>query len=234
MMVHGVELLRKVQKNSSCKTTSNSLWGKWCWNWKSLLKIRYSIHFWPHISKVAIAIAAETLKFSGMTPQQHRVCLGNLDLGFKIRISDLQSNAKSENGFQRWDICFWIPLSPFDWEIRERIWKNFLKNRGLAQARVISEKRPLFTKVVLQILFRISQSNGKKKVHEFRFWITALKSTLRTDFSEVKYFFWFCVRLQNPKAGFQNRNREFPIKRKLSRNVIRQVLFLAFLRAILF
>ena len=29
------------------------------------------------------------------------VRLGNLDLDFKIRISDLQSNAKSENGFQR-------------------------------------------------------------------------------------------------------------------------------------
>ena len=27
--------------------------------------------------------------------------LGNLDLDFKIRISDLQSNAKSENRFQR-------------------------------------------------------------------------------------------------------------------------------------
>ena len=118
-----------------------SLWGKWFWNWKSLLKIRYSINFRPHISKVAIATAAETLKFSGMKPQQHRVWLGNLDLDFKIRISDLQSNAKSENGFQRWDICFWIPLSPFDWEIRQRIWKNFLKNRGLAQARIISKKK---------------------------------------------------------------------------------------------
>ena len=33
----------------------------------------------------------------------HKRCvrLGNLDLDFKIRISDLQSNAKSENGFQR-------------------------------------------------------------------------------------------------------------------------------------
>ena len=95
-----------------------------------------------------------------------------------------------------------------------------------AQACIISKKRPLFTKVVLQILFRICQSNGKKEIHEFRIWISSLKSTLRTDFSEVKYFFWFCVRLQK-------RNREFPIKRKLSRNVIRQVLFLAFLRAIL-
>ena len=36
------------------------------------------------------------------------VRVGNLDLDFKILISDLQSNAKSENGFQRWDICFWI------------------------------------------------------------------------------------------------------------------------------
>ena len=29
------------------------------------------------------------------------VRLGNLDLDFKIRISDLKSNAKSENGFKR-------------------------------------------------------------------------------------------------------------------------------------
>ena len=38
------------------------------------------------------------------------VRLENLGLDFKIRISDLQSNAKSENGFQRWNICFWIFL----------------------------------------------------------------------------------------------------------------------------
>ena len=33
----------------------------------------------------------------------HKGCvrLGNLDLDFKIRISDLQSNAKSGNGFKR-------------------------------------------------------------------------------------------------------------------------------------
>ena len=36
------------------------------------------------------------------------VRLGNLHLDFKIRISDLQSNAKSEKVFQRRDICFWI------------------------------------------------------------------------------------------------------------------------------
>ena len=33
---------------------------------------------------------------------------GLLDLDFKIRISDLQPNARSENGFQRRGIRFWI------------------------------------------------------------------------------------------------------------------------------
>ena len=41
------------------------------------------------------------------------VRLGNVDLDFEIRISDLQSNAKSENGFQNAEIMlrgisFWI------------------------------------------------------------------------------------------------------------------------------
>ena len=38
------------------------------------------------------------------------VRLANLDLDFKIQISDLQSNAKSENVSQRRNICFWIFL----------------------------------------------------------------------------------------------------------------------------
>ena len=46
------------------------------------------------------------------------VRLGNLDLDFKIRISDLQSNAKSENGFQHWDHAETSPFGfsylPFD------------------------------------------------------------------------------------------------------------------------
>ena len=36
-----------------------------------------------------------------ITPNSGCVRLGNLDLDFKIRISDLQSNAKSEKRFQR-------------------------------------------------------------------------------------------------------------------------------------
>ena len=53
-------------------------------------------------------------------PNRVRGCvrLGNLDLDFKIRISDLQSNAKSENGFQRWDIWFWIFI------FTVRLWKS--------------------------------------------------------------------------------------------------------------
>ena len=52
------------------------------------------------------------------------VRFGNLDLDLKIRISDFQSNAKSENGFQRWDICFWI----FIFSVRLGNPKKDLKN----------------------------------------------------------------------------------------------------------
>ena len=39
--------------------------------------------------------------FSSLKTQYGCVRLGNPDLDFKIPISDLQSNAKSESGFQR-------------------------------------------------------------------------------------------------------------------------------------
>ena len=70
------------------------------------------------------------------------VRLEKLDLDFKIRTSDLQSNAKPENAwFQRWDICFCISFLPFDWEIRKSIWKTVLKNSGLVRACIISSKK---------------------------------------------------------------------------------------------
>ena len=80
------------------------------------------------------------------------VLLGNLDLDFKIRISNLQKNAKSKNGFQRWEICSWISFLPFDWAIRKGIW-NWLSLRTVvlyAHAQ-LAKKRPLFTRTVLQI-----------------------------------------------------------------------------------
>ena len=57
------------------------------------------------------------------------VRLGNLDVDFKIRISDFQSNAKSENGFQRRNICFWI----FLFTVRLGNPKKELKNCPLEQ-----------------------------------------------------------------------------------------------------
>ena len=80
----------------------------------------------------------------------------------------------------------------------------------------LAKRRPLFTRIVLQILFRISQSNGKKEIHEIRNWIFELKSTLRTDFSVVKSVFGFRVRLQSKKSGFQNLNPDFPVERNLT------------------
>ena len=77
----------------------------------------------------------------------------------------------------------------------------------------LAKRRPLFTRKVLQILFRISQLNGKKEIHEIWIWISLLKSTLRTDFSEVKSVFGFRVRLGNPDLDFENRNPDFPIER---------------------
>ena len=46
--------------------------------------------------------------------------------------------------------------------------------------------------------------------------ISSLKSTLRTDFSEVKSVFGFRVRLGNPDLDFQNLNPDFPIERTLT------------------
>ena len=65
----------------------------------------------------------------------------------------------------------------------------------------------MFMRIVLQILFRISQWNGKKEIHDFRIWISLLESTLRTDFSKVKSVCVFDSEFRNP---------DFPIERNLS------------------
>ena len=70
------------------------------------------------------------------------VWLGNLDLDFKVQISDLQSNAKSENVFQRQNFFFFgLSFLPFEWEIQKRIWKTVFTNSGLACACIISKKK---------------------------------------------------------------------------------------------
>ena len=96
------------------------------------------------------------------------VGLGNLDLDFKIRISDLQSNAKSEKGFQRWDHAEIHDLF-FDFHFYRSIGKSekgfvklSLRTAVLRANASLTKRTPLFTRTVLQILFRISQSNGKE------------------------------------------------------------------------
>ena len=64
---------------------------------------------------------------------------------------------KSKSGF------FGFPFLSFDWEIRKRICKTVLVNSGLLFSNYAGlHARPLFLRTVLQILFRISQSNDKK------------------------------------------------------------------------
>ena len=58
----------------------------------------------------------------------------------------------------------WISFLSFDGEIRKRICKTILVNSGLLFATYARARaRPLFLRTVFQTLFRISQSNGKKK-----------------------------------------------------------------------
>ena len=143
--------------------------------------------------------------------------LGNLDLDLKIRISGLQSNAKSENGFQRWDICSWIFIFTVGLGNPKKDLITVLKNSGLARARLLSKKKNTvhdnsFANPFSD--FAIERWKGNPWNPDLDFLIEIHP---RTDFSEVKSVFGFRVRLQNPKSRFQNRNPDFPIERNLSR-----------------
>ena len=74
----------------------------------------------------------------------------------------------------------WISFLPFNWEIRN--YSILLSMRACA--------RPLFLRTVFQILFRISQSNGKNE-------------NPKTDISALKSFFGFRVRLQIRNPDFK-------------------------------
>ena len=50
--------------------------------------------------------------------------------------------------------------------------------------------------VVYHIFLSVVLRCAKKEIREIRIWISYLKSTLRTDFSEVKSIFGFCVRFR--------------------------------------
>ena len=113
-----------------------------------------------------------------------------------IRISDLQSNAKSINGFQRWDISFRLFIT---------IWKTVLKNSGLARARIISKKKTAVHENSFSNPFSdfpIERWKGNQWNPDLDFLI------------EIQPEDGFLVRLQNLKSGFQNLNPDFPIERK--------------------
>ena len=76
------------------------------------------------------------------------VRLRNLDLDFKIR---------------RWDICFYFHLYRSVGKSEKGFEKLSLRTAVLHAHAYLEKGRPLFTRIVVQILFRISQSNGKRK-----------------------------------------------------------------------
>ena len=86
--------------------------------------------------------------------------MGNLDIDFKIRISDLQSNAKSENGFQRLDICLWIFIFTVRLGNPKKDCKTILVNSGL-----------LFAKYACACKTAVLKDSFKE-IHEIRIWIS--------------------------------------------------------------
>ena len=108
-------------------------------------------------------------------------------------------------------------------EIRKRIstlrylFLNFHFYRSIGKSEKGFEKLSLRTAVL-----HAHGTNGKKEIHEIRIWISELKSTLRTDFSEVKSVLGFCVRLGNQDLDFENLNPDFPIERTLFKKPFRK------------
>ena len=86
-------------------------------------------------------------------------------------------------------------------------------NSGLACARV-AKRRLLFMRIVLQIPFPISQSNGKKEINEI--WILDLLVEIHPEerFLGGKICFWILrlivdskIQISKSKSGFPNRTQ---------------------------
>ena len=86
----------------------------------------------------------------------------------------------------------WISFLPFDWEIRTRICKTVLENSGLLFANYACACKTAvgLLRTVFQILFRISQLNGKNE-------------NPKTDNLSLKFVFGFRVRLQIRNPDFK-------------------------------
>ena len=77
------------------------------------------------------------------------VRLGHLDLDFKIRISDLQWNAKSEKGFNAEISVFGFSFFPFYSKKSEKGFEKLSLRTALLHAHAyLAKRRPLFTRIV--------------------------------------------------------------------------------------
>ena len=88
--------------------------------------------------------------------------------------------------------------------------KTVLMNNGLACARV-AKRRLLFTRIVLHILYPISQSNGKKEINEI--WILDLLVEIHPEerFLGGKICFWILRLTADSKIQISKSKSRFPI-----------------------
>ena len=201
------------------KTTRIWKQNKWC---QFLEPGKNSIIFFDRILSCEWAIfGAQTSRFD-MDIIHGWVRFGNPDFGFCNRTRNPKTDftfeksvlrvnfiKKSKSGFHGFPFYRLIGKSVKGFA------KLFSWTTVLFLLIMRTRARTLFLRAVFRILFRISQSNGKKEIHEIRIWISQLKSTLRTDFSEVKSVFGFRIWLRNPDLDFENLNPDFPIERTL-------------------
>ena len=109
-------------------------------------------------------------------------------------------------------LCAKISIRPALRTLQNRFWEKvrlFCSLRGLLTKygdlnEILSSarSREQFSKS----FFGFPNRTTEREIQQIRIWISYLKSTLRTDFSEVKSVFGFRVRLGNP---------DFPIERTL-------------------
>ena len=122
------------------------------------------------------------------------VRLGNLDLDFIIRISYLQSNAKSEKGISTLRFPFYCKIGKFD----KVFSKIVLKDSGLARACMISKKKtavhensfanPFFG---FQMVKRKSMKSGFGFLNWFPPWEWISRSIAKPKIGTSKSKSWF-------------------------------------------
>ena len=133
---------------------------------------------------------------------------GKYGLNFEIQNLDLQSiKAQSEKQISMLRNVSLDSLSFLFFGKSEKGFekKTVYKHSVLADVHtLLAEKRALFYENSFVNPFLHSNQMIKKES-------SITQSILRTEFSAVKPLFWFSIRLQNPKSGFQNQNLGFDV-----------------------